>query len=390
MEKLALRGVMWGADKIPDQWFEKIPGGFFTEKKIDSSARREGVRPNSHLRHRDEEYDRRHHSKPTRSHSAARHGERDSQHNHSRHRRYPSNDMRGPDRDRYDSNRRHSTVPHASYHDGPRTRGQQPPYPQSVSPPRREHDRHGATAAGAMAGAGLGAAAARELPRDGNHSPPLSEDSNDKKPQVDGKYIPYGDIYGYGNTAPHARPASPPSSFETDGRYHASDSNLPPPPTIGGRPIPRDPQDYDTYPAANRDSESGYYSYNDARSRTRSRGPGARSSYDDDSYYDDYRSPSRGYDSRDQSPSEVSYYDDHGRRRSRSDSRHGSSMSPPPQNKSQMKDKFDTSKDGMKHSALGAIAGGLLGNEIGGGIAPTAIGLVVGALAGSAYEKREK
>ncbi|PPJ51054.1 hypothetical protein CBER1_07539 [Cercospora berteroae] len=37
MEKLILRGVMWGADKVPDEWFEKIPGGYYKakEKKAD-------------------------------------------------------------------------------------------------------------------------------------------------------------------------------------------------------------------------------------------------------------------------------------------------------------------------------------------------------------------
>ena len=29
MEKLILRSVMYGADKIPDSWFEKVPGGFY-------------------------------------------------------------------------------------------------------------------------------------------------------------------------------------------------------------------------------------------------------------------------------------------------------------------------------------------------------------------------
>ena len=29
MEKLVLRGIMYGADKIPDSWFEKVPGGYY-------------------------------------------------------------------------------------------------------------------------------------------------------------------------------------------------------------------------------------------------------------------------------------------------------------------------------------------------------------------------
>lgn len=391
MEKLALRGIMWGADKIPDQWFDKVPGGFFAEKKVDDAARRDGIRPNSHLRHRDEEYDRRSHANSNRSHSASRHGEHRSHHHGSRHRRYASNDIRDSDRDRHNDNRRHSAMPRATAYDDARPKGHQAPYPQSVSPPRRQPTRPNIAVAGAAAGAGLGAAAAHEVPRDGNYTPPLSATSQDQKPQVEDKYIPYGNIYGYGNTAPHARPMTPPSSFEAEGRDYASDTSAPPPPMVGGQPILRDPQDYDTYRTANPGSESDYHAYDAPHGHTRSRGPNARRSYDDDDdYYDDYRSPSRRYDSRDRSPSEASYYDDNGRRRSRSDSRGESSPTPQSQSKGQMKNKFDTSKDGMKHGALGAIAGGLLGNELGGGIAPTAIGLVVGALAGSAYEKREK
>lgn len=33
MEKLILRSIMYGADKIPDKWFEKVPGGFYKEKE---------------------------------------------------------------------------------------------------------------------------------------------------------------------------------------------------------------------------------------------------------------------------------------------------------------------------------------------------------------------
>ncbi|KAK3696043.1 hypothetical protein LTR37_018185 [Vermiconidia calcicola] len=32
MEKLILRSVLYGADKIPDSWFDKIPGGFYKDK----------------------------------------------------------------------------------------------------------------------------------------------------------------------------------------------------------------------------------------------------------------------------------------------------------------------------------------------------------------------
>ncbi|KAM3415738.1 hypothetical protein BST61_g9250 [Cercospora zeina] len=38
MEKLILRGVLWGADKVPDEWFEKIPGGFYKPKASKADA----------------------------------------------------------------------------------------------------------------------------------------------------------------------------------------------------------------------------------------------------------------------------------------------------------------------------------------------------------------
>ncbi|KAI7338898.1 hypothetical protein KC315_g1544 [Hortaea werneckii] len=51
MEKLILRSIMYGADKIPDSWFDKVPGGFYkakdsTQKKAsDKEAGKYGTRP---------------------------------------------------------------------------------------------------------------------------------------------------------------------------------------------------------------------------------------------------------------------------------------------------------------------------------------------------------
>ncbi|TKA73680.1 hypothetical protein B0A55_05621 [Friedmanniomyces simplex] len=38
MEKLILRSVMYGADRIPDSWFEKVPGGFYKAEKEGRAA----------------------------------------------------------------------------------------------------------------------------------------------------------------------------------------------------------------------------------------------------------------------------------------------------------------------------------------------------------------
>ncbi|RMY91388.1 hypothetical protein D0861_03123 [Hortaea werneckii] len=51
MEKPILRSIMYGADKIPDSWFDKVPGGFYkakdsTQKKAsDEEAEKYGTRP---------------------------------------------------------------------------------------------------------------------------------------------------------------------------------------------------------------------------------------------------------------------------------------------------------------------------------------------------------
>ncbi|KAI7533779.1 hypothetical protein KC331_g12892 [Hortaea werneckii] len=51
MEKLILRSIMYGADKIPDSWFDKVPGGFYKakdsaqKKASGKEAEKYGARP---------------------------------------------------------------------------------------------------------------------------------------------------------------------------------------------------------------------------------------------------------------------------------------------------------------------------------------------------------
>jgi hypothetical protein len=59
MEKLILRSVLYGADKIPDKWFEKIPGGFFKEKESQSKNTSKDSTPRSSRRHSTSEARRR-------------------------------------------------------------------------------------------------------------------------------------------------------------------------------------------------------------------------------------------------------------------------------------------------------------------------------------------
>ncbi|KAK5130320.1 hypothetical protein LTR08_002206 [Meristemomyces frigidus] len=38
MEKLILRSIMYGADKIPDTWFDRVPGGYYKKKEQQAQA----------------------------------------------------------------------------------------------------------------------------------------------------------------------------------------------------------------------------------------------------------------------------------------------------------------------------------------------------------------
>lgn len=51
--------------------------------------------------------------------------------------------------------------------------------------------------------------------------------------------------------------------------------------------------------------------------------------------------------------------------------------------------KFDTSERGLTTSAIGAIAGGLIGDKVGHGGLATVAGVLVGALGANAWERRE-
>jgi hypothetical protein len=65
MEKLVLRGIMYGADKIPDSWFEKVPGGFYKgqqdkqAKPNDKDDKRRDKREKSRRRRHSDEYEER-------------------------------------------------------------------------------------------------------------------------------------------------------------------------------------------------------------------------------------------------------------------------------------------------------------------------------------------
>jgi len=51
--------------------------------------------------------------------------------------------------------------------------------------------------------------------------------------------------------------------------------------------------------------------------------------------------------------------------------------------------RFEKSERGLTASAIGALAGGLLGNEVGGGPLATVAGVLLGGLGANAWEARE-
>ncbi|KAK5174881.1 uncharacterized protein LTR77_000017 [Saxophila tyrrhenica] len=260
MEKLILRSVMYGADKIPDSWFEKIPGGYFREKGAqgndntntkssgprdsdrrhtsdsrrdrDDGRRREGRgRSDGHRRrHRrsrssydggaDSEEDDYYHSEDGRRRSYRerthrrprsvdddRYGYNDGYDRRPRERRYRADRRQSPPRrDRYDDCERPSTGG-----SGPRPN----PYPPNdFAPP-----------AGAQ-GAGTGPPPTTAHVPGGNPSkhsapPPLNTQLPTQPPQPSqpwqsamkpGPYVPYSHVYGQ-QLAPTSPAAPPPKGY---------------------------------------------------------------------------------------------------------------------------------------------------------------------------------
>jgi hypothetical protein len=389
MEKLILRGILWGTDKVPDAWFEKIPGGYYKAKQDKIAQVPNEKRHSRHashssraayddygdrqqrLSHRPRSLDINSYSRP-----ADTRGQTQSA-------RLPN--MREREQNDYDGDDRYQRS---------RAAEREPPYP--VFSQQRTNKRDGPLSPGLIAGA---AAVSSRFDANQYPSPPLSTAS--PTPQTrginTGGYVPYGDIYGQGG-----RDRQEPSMMSPGSER----SNLHSPRAAedrgynSNRPSPGQYSDsqasYDSNPAPrnrtrDHDNPRSYRDYG------RDSGMREPSEYDD---YDDYESDrgggrarsqsTRRGPSRERSPSTLSYYDANGRRRARSEQRHGDSVtSSKPSKKEKIKEKLDTSEDGLKYGALGAFAGGLLGNELG-GIIPTALGAAVGALGGSAYQAREK
>ncbi|KAF2722158.1 hypothetical protein K431DRAFT_302766 [Polychaeton citri CBS 116435] len=130
MEKLVLRGIMYGADKIPDSWFEAVPGGFYRPKDKNGRPIKSGSRPketgshHSHhsRRHSADSYDRRHHRDDHRSGRPSHHD------------RYAQDTYDGADAD---YRARHKAGDRHKYHHQPRRDG------ANDRDGRRDYDRRG-------------------------------------------------------------------------------------------------------------------------------------------------------------------------------------------------------------------------------------------------------
>lgn len=113
----------------------------------------------------------------------------------------------------------------------------------------------------------------------------------------------------------------------------------------------------------------------------------------DDRRYD--RRDDRKYDSRSDSRSD-SEEDRRQRRRGRKrDSSRSRRKSPNGKRdksraRSSIRDKFDVSQRGLGYGSVGALAGGLIGSEVGKGLLPTVAGAIVGGLGANALEARDR
>jgi hypothetical protein len=388
MEKLVLRGILWGADKVPDAWFEKIPGGYYKPKQDKIAQVPNDKRHSRHASHSSRTYDdygdrQQRLSHRPRSLDLNNHNRPVEAYYQTQSARLPNMRERDLDDD-YGDDRYHRS----------RAAEREPPYP--VFGRQHANKRDGPLSPGPIAGA---AAASSRFDASQYPSPPLSTAS--PAPQTrgisTGGYVPYGDIYGQGGRdrpepsvmSPGSERADLRSPPAAEGRVYNSDRA--PPGQYSDSQASYDPN------PASRNRPRDYDNPRSYRDYGRDSGMREPREYDD---YDDYESD-RGYGrarsqstrrgaSRERSPSTLSYYDANGRRRARSEQRHGASVTSSKQSKKdKIKEKLDTTEDGLKYGALGAFAGGLIGNELG-GIIPTALGAAVGALGGSAYQAREK
>ncbi|KAK6442093.1 hypothetical protein LTR95_001680 [Oleoguttula sp. CCFEE 5521] len=375
MEKLILRGVMYGADKIPDQWFDKVPGGFYKQKEEERRERERSRRRDGHGRsggggrdHRREEPRHRRYSDEyedrSRKHNTNDdgHGMRRSATNGQAPKRYSrgASSVDGGDDEGdpyFDGDRpKHVGRQHVGrqerydtrdddrygYEDGYGRRGRREEEGRHEPPPLGSDSGRGKEYVAAATAAGAAAAAHGQRDRG---EPPASGGA--------GGYVPYAHLYGEDAARGSVAGSVQPNSMNQVGAAFS------PPASTAGAVTARFADEVDSrYP--DDDYDTGYI-------------PPAR--------VPRHRSPS--YDSYDSRP-----------RRTRSERRRPSDH-PSSRNKSRgkslsrMKENFDTSQKGLGYGGVGALAGAAIGKDMGKGPLPAAIGAVLGGVGANALGARE-
>lgn len=220
-----LRGIMYGADKIPDSWFEKVPGGFYKQKE--SERRQHEKDEKRHSRSRRDRSRRRRHSEvyedrrpryDDEDHDKERSGRTTDRRR--RHARSQSSYDGGADYDseELERERRHGRRrdfdddDRYGYDDGSSRRSAAKPayvpshYPDSNINAANRRD----AAAAAAASAGTAAAMAHQYPRQNPvASPPIVPVAAPVPGAVPATYMPYAHIYGSSG----AHPQSPPQMY---------------------------------------------------------------------------------------------------------------------------------------------------------------------------------
>ncbi|KAK0304111.1 hypothetical protein LTR91_017164 [Friedmanniomyces endolithicus] len=360
MEKLILRSVMYGADKIPDTWFEKVPGGFYKKKEEEEAKARDqakrdskksgkdgsggGSRPsNSDSRNggggRSRRYstgeDDKRPSDPPRRRDGERQRQRESYDGQDQDDGHYSGDDRrrrrnhGSTRQRrrsFDDDREYShgngPPPPRDNRRDERRMNDGAPYPERDTGPSsraRSNLHDSAVGAAALTGASMGLAEGASRPYD-DHAASGPQSGSEGRKGVAGGYVPYAHIYGgpasqaqrepYSTTPPQSSAGSAqPTERSRQGHQVA------PPPSH----YHQNPYALDTAAAAAgyRSQDSGYDSRHDHRHDDRYNSRDERSST-----YSDSPLPRRGHSRRDNdSPTHDSRAEDD--RSTRPDRRQG-------------------------------------------------------------------
>jgi hypothetical protein len=233
MEKLVLRGIMYGADKIPDSWFDKVPGGFYKEKEKERKQHEKDEKRRSQSHRRDRSRRRRHsdeHEDRRRRHDED--ADREDRQGYAterrkRHERSRSSYDGGADYDSEELERErrharrstHGDKDRYGYDDGfSRRNGAKHDYAPDFSPtgnhrpsqypdPNINSASKRASAAAAAASAGTAAALAQQAQRHASvASPPIVPLAAPVPGSVPVSYIPYANIYGAGAPYPQGAP----------------------------------------------------------------------------------------------------------------------------------------------------------------------------------------